>query len=96
MNFLREPGISNRGLNGRSEDFSDEPICDRVEILFPRASQRTDFDNSDGDRRYSCVHESTGTGKLLFQIFERLPLVEDFEVRRCISRVESLDSILPK
>jgi hypothetical protein len=83
-------------LTGRRQNFPDEPIRLRAEILFPLVTQRPDLDNSDGHRRPFCLAERTATGRMLFQIFETLPVVDDFEVRRCISRVEPADSISQK
>jgi hypothetical protein len=48
---------ANRVLTGRGQTFPDEPIRVRAEILFGTVSQRTDFDNSDGDRRPFCLAE---------------------------------------
>jgi hypothetical protein len=88
--------MSNRVLTGRDQNFPDEYIRGQVEILSVTVSQRADLENSDGPRGGLCPADGQATRRLLFQIFERLLLADDFGVRRCISRLEPVDSILQK
>jgi hypothetical protein len=46
--FETQAALSNRVLTGRGQNFPNEPICVRAEILFPTVSQRTELQNSDG------------------------------------------------
>jgi hypothetical protein len=69
---------SNHVLTGSGQNFPDDSIRVRAEILFPAVSQRTDCDNSDGHQRRLSLAEAPATGILLFQTHEKFPLAEDW------------------
>jgi hypothetical protein len=58
-------------LTGIDENFPDEPIRIRREILFPTVTQRNNFDNSDGHRDVSGWPSEPWRVNCFCQLFER-------------------------